>query len=73
MANLDQAQRQALPLTMDPLEKIVLESSEIIDRCSLKLDKNGIPLSPQPSDDPSDPLNWRMGLKVRHFVNKMTI
>lgn len=24
----------------------------------LKLDKYGLPLSPQPSDSPSDPLNW---------------
>jgi len=30
----------------------------------LKLDKHGIPLSPQPSDDPDDPLNWSMKLKV---------
>ncbi|KAJ4466982.1 MFS general substrate transporter [Lentinula aciculospora] len=25
---------------------------------TLKLDKHGVPLSPQPSDDPEDPLNW---------------
>lgn len=29
-----------------------------------KLDKNGLPLVPQPSDDPSDPLNFPQWLKV---------
>lgn len=29
-----------------------------------KLDSNGLPLIPQPSDDPADPLNWPLKLKV---------
>lgn len=29
-----------------------------------KLDKHGLPLIPQPSDDPSDPLNWPQWLKI---------
>lgn len=29
-----------------------------------KLDKNGLPLVPQPSSDPSDPLNFPQWLKV---------
>lgn len=36
----------------------------------LKLDKNGIPLSPQPSDDPADPLNWPLRLKVNAMINR---
>ncbi|KAF8519537.1 MFS general substrate transporter [Gautieria morchelliformis] len=31
---------------------------------SLKLDTNGLPLIPQPSDDPADPLNWPLKLKI---------
>jgi hypothetical protein len=31
---------------------------------SLKLDNDGLPLIPQPSDDPADPLNWPLKLKV---------
>jgi hypothetical protein len=30
----------------------------------LKLDPRGIPLSPQPTDDPKDPLNWNRWLKL---------
>ncbi|CAK5284455.1 unnamed protein product [Mycena citricolor] len=30
----------------------------------LKLDRHGLPLIPQPSSDPSDPLNWPMWLKI---------
>jgi hypothetical protein len=30
---------------------------------SLKLDQHGLPLIPQPSDDPLDPLNWSQGWK----------
>jgi hypothetical protein len=33
----------------------------------LKLDKTGLPLVPQPSDDPSDPLNFPQWLKVGSF------
>ncbi|KAF7307688.1 MFS general substrate transporter [Mycena kentingensis (nom. inval.)] len=29
-----------------------------------KLDKHGLPLIPQPSSDPSDPLNWPMWVKI---------
>ena len=35
-----------------------------VEQTMLKLDKTGLPLSPQPSDDPADPLNWPLGLKV---------
>jgi len=28
-------------------------------------DRDGQPLNPQPSNDPADPLNWPMTLKVR--------
>lgn len=31
---------------------------------ALKLDKYGLPLVPQPSDDPGDPLNWPKWLKI---------
>nr|GAT57741.1 MFS general substrate transporter [Mycena chlorophos] len=31
---------------------------------SVKLDKHGLPLIPQPSNDPSDPLNWPQFLKI---------
>ncbi|KAF8589440.1 MFS general substrate transporter [Ramaria rubella] len=30
----------------------------------LKLDSDGLPLSPQPTDDPADPLNWPLKLKI---------
>ena len=30
---------------------------------NLKLDRHGLPLNPQPSDDPMDPLNWSPVLK----------
>ncbi|KAF3071717.1 hypothetical protein N5P37_012011 [Trichoderma harzianum] len=30
----------------------------------LKLDPRGLPLSPQPTDDPKDPLNWNRWLKL---------
>lgn len=31
---------------------------------SLKLDRHGLPLVPQPSEDPSDPLNFAQSLKI---------
>lgn len=36
---------------------------QALDEAALKLDKHGIPLSPQPSADPKDPLNWPRWLK----------
>lgn len=33
-------------------------------RGSLKMDPRGLPLSPQPTDDPKDPLNWNRWLKL---------
>ena len=30
---------------------------------NIKLDGQGLPLVPQPSDDPEDPLNWPLWLK----------
>lgn len=33
-------------------------------RRALKLDPRGLPLSPQPTDDPKDPLNWNRWLKL---------
>ncbi|KAJ7739364.1 MFS general substrate transporter [Mycena metata] len=49
---------------MDALEKssIVAESyTEAV--AAPKLDHKGLPLIPQPSDDPEDPLNWSRGQK----------
>lgn len=34
----------------------------------LKLDPRGLPLSPQPTDDPKDPLNWNRWLKLMVLV-----
>lgn len=34
------------------------------DAPPLKLDPRGLPLSPQPTDDPKDPLNWNRWLKL---------
>lgn len=31
---------------------------------ALKLDPRGLPLSPQPTNDPKDPLNWNRWLKL---------
>ncbi|KAJ7590079.1 MFS general substrate transporter [Mycena floridula] len=39
------------------------KESQQLDK-ALKLDKHGLPLIPQPSNDPSDPLNWPQWLKV---------
>ena len=36
-------------------------SSQISD---VRLDKRGIPLVPQPTSDPLDPLNWSLWLKI---------
>lgn len=33
-------------------------------RDPVKLDPRGLPLSPQPTDDPKDPLNWNRWLKL---------
>lgn len=30
---------------------------------SIKMDKHGLPLTPQPSENPMDPLNWKPWLK----------
>ncbi|KAJ3998081.1 MFS general substrate transporter [Lentinula boryana] len=35
-----------------------IENAELKPVATLRLDKHGVPLSPQPSDDPEDPLNW---------------
>ncbi|KAJ4496455.1 MFS general substrate transporter [Lentinula lateritia] len=35
-----------------------IENAELKGAVKLKVDKHGVPLSPQPSDDPEDPLNW---------------
>ncbi|KAJ7331045.1 MFS general substrate transporter [Mycena albidolilacea] len=48
---------------MDSPEKrsIAAESSRLSE--DIKLDHKGLPLIPQPSDDPEDPLNWSRGQK----------
>ncbi|KIJ51447.1 hypothetical protein M422DRAFT_43980 [Sphaerobolus stellatus SS14] len=46
------------------IEKSQVESVEISETVHLKLDKKGVPLSPQPSNDPADPLNWPLSLKA---------
>ena len=33
-------------------------------RDPVKMDPRGLPLSPQPTDDPKDPLNWNRWLKL---------
>ncbi|KAL1863853.1 hypothetical protein VTK73DRAFT_6353 [Phialemonium thermophilum] len=33
-------------------------------RAGLRLDPSGLPLSPQPSSDPMDPLNWKLSVKL---------
>ncbi len=38
------------------------------DDHALKLDPRGLPLSPQPSDDPMDPLNWKPWLKFMVLI-----
>lgn len=38
--------------------KVMEEAGEAKPRLSLKLDKYGLPLEPQPSDHKDDPLNW---------------
>ncbi|KAJ7463674.1 MFS general substrate transporter [Mycena latifolia] len=38
-------------------------AAESIEVAPLKLDHKGLPLIPQPSDDPEDPLNWSRGQK----------
>lgn len=35
-----------------------LEEIELATKPGLKIDKHGLPLAPQPSDSPADPLNW---------------
>lgn len=32
------------------------------------LDRHGLPLSPQPSSDPMDPLNWKYWIKIMVLV-----
>lgn len=41
-----------------------IESATFEKEKPLKLDSNGIPLDPQPSDSPDDPLNWPYWGKV---------
>ena len=38
-----------------------------------KLDKHGLPLIPQPSEDPSDPLNWPQWLKIAILIQVSTL
>lgn len=35
-----------------------LEEVELATKPTLKLDKHGLPLAPQPNNSPADPLNW---------------
>ncbi|KAF7347037.1 MFS general substrate transporter [Mycena venus] len=49
---------------MDSSEKKSLEAEvESSSSEGVKLDHHGLPLIPQPSDDPEDPLNWGRGQK----------
>ncbi|KAF9067090.1 MFS general substrate transporter [Rhodocollybia butyracea] len=41
-----------------PADEKKTESIENVKAPILKLDKYGVPLTPQPTDDPEDPLNW---------------
>ncbi|KAJ7800777.1 MFS general substrate transporter [Mycena olivaceomarginata] len=47
---------------MDSPEKSSIEATES-SKEAVKLDRHGLPLIPQPSDDPEDPLNWSRGQK----------
>jgi hypothetical protein len=40
------------------VDRSSVEKGSIEVEASLKLDHHGLPLVPQPSDDPNDPLNW---------------
>ncbi|KAJ6617708.1 MFS general substrate transporter [Mycena sp. CBHHK59/15] len=51
---------------MDVPEKSSIEAKETYyseSTSEVKLDHKGLPLIPQPSDDPEDPLNWSRGQK----------
>ncbi|KAJ7146602.1 MFS general substrate transporter [Mycena epipterygia] len=48
---------------MDAPEKSSITAESLPDSASVKLDHKGLPLIPQPSDDPEDPLNWSRGQK----------
>lgn len=47
-------------ITLDAFEEEDLQISDLDGKGEhkLKLDHHGMPLVPQPTDDPSDPLNW---------------
>lgn len=54
------------PLTLH-MSDLSIKSHNKLDEeklSRLKLDSHGLPLIPQPSDDPADPLNWPLKLKV---------
>lgn len=48
---------------MDDIEKNNTSEYSAIE-AQLKLDKHGLPLIPQPTEDPQDPLNWKPWLKL---------
>ena len=57
---------------MSDLEKHTIEEETRSLEELLKLDSHGLPLVPQPSDDPNDPLNWPYRKKIMILV-MMTI
>ncbi|KAJ7761199.1 MFS general substrate transporter [Mycena maculata] len=48
---------------MDAQEKGSIGAESSSEAVSVKVDHKGLPLIPQPSDDPEDPLNWSRGQK----------
>jgi hypothetical protein len=44
--------------------EVVTDRGDDKSAVSLKLDKHGLPLVPQPSDHKMDPLNWSIWLKL---------
>lgn len=64
-----QKEREASLGKQASLEAVHVERSET----HLKLDKYGVPLVPQPSDSPDDPLNWPYWTKVYNAVLVSTL
>ncbi|KIK55037.1 hypothetical protein GYMLUDRAFT_888121 [Collybiopsis luxurians FD-317 M1] len=59
MSQLNQSTWQAEKIEIETREHDADEISK-----TLKVDRNGLPLSPQPSDDPEDPLNWPLSYRI---------
>lgn len=59
------------PIMSDPEKRAIEEESSLEE--SVKLDRHGLPLIPQPSDDPNDPLNWPYRKKIMILVIMSTL